>query len=185
MTRNVENMICKKVTFIFAMTLLIGGVSHAQQGPRPTTLPGGASSLQETYSDWKVSCVVNEQSNRVCAISQQQFHKGNKQRIFGIELQAAKDNSLRSTLILPFGLELNHGVNLRVDEGAEFGNPFYTCLPSGCLVVLNLDQSMVNALKAGTMLGVKSRSIQGSAFSLDVSLAGFTDALSRLNQIVK
>jgi len=83
-----------------------------QQGP---VLPGGASSLQETYQDWSLTCQSNG-SNVVCAISQQQTQQ-NGQRIVAVQLRHNRNGGLAGTLILPFGLLLEAGATLQVDDG--------------------------------------------------------------------
>ncbi|MEX0954008.1 MAG: invasion associated locus B family protein [Rhizobiaceae bacterium] len=54
-------------------------------------------------------------------------------------------------LILPFGLRLDAGVRLVIDDGTAIDPPrFSTCRPAGCLVSLAFDVAMVTALNAGT-----------------------------------
>jgi len=60
----------------------------AQDAP---SLPGGASSLQETFGDWRVACWVTDAS-RNCALSQQQARQ-NGQRVLAIELRACADDT--------------------------------------------------------------------------------------------
>ena len=54
-------------------------------GTAASTLPGGASSLQETYDDWQVVCGQQGGVKR-CAMVQQQISKENRQRVLDIEL---------------------------------------------------------------------------------------------------
>ena len=54
-------------------------------------------------------------------------------------------------MVLPFGLALDHGVVLQVDDGAP--GPvlrFRTCLPAGCVVPLSSDAKLVAAARKGT-----------------------------------
>ncbi|MBN9047563.1 MAG: invasion associated locus B family protein [Rhizobiales bacterium] len=55
-------------------------------------LPGGASSLQETYQDWQVACRIAN-GTRLCAISQQQTQQ-NGQRVLAIELAAPRGSTV-------------------------------------------------------------------------------------------
>jgi len=107
-------------------------------GTAASTLPGGASSLQETYDDWQVVCGQQGGVKR-CAMVQQQISKENRQRVLDIELWPAGDK-LQGALMLPFGLALDQGVTLQVDDAAP-GQPlhFRTCLPGGCVVPLSFD----------------------------------------------
>ncbi len=150
----------------------------AQDAASP--LPGGATSLQETYKDWRVACAAPDGQAKQCAVSQQQAQQ-NGQRILAIELATAADGGVTGTLVLPFGLRLDAGVTLAVDEqAAQAPLRFSTCLPAGCLVPLVFDQTAIAALRTGTTLKLKAMSNDGQDVALSVSLAGFSTALDRL-----
>lgn len=148
-------------------------------------MPGGASSLSETHGDWSVSCTAPERNAR-CAISQTQVQGQNRQRVLTIELSATEGGSAASgTLVLPFGLNLDQGVVLSIDEG-EFLPPlrFSTCLPAGCLVPLTFNQDAVTVMRAGTALKVKvAASDSGQEVNFSISLTGFTSALARAGEL--
>ncbi|CDX33679.1 Invasion protein B homolog BAB1_0368 [Mesorhizobium sp. SOD10] len=162
-----------------ALVMFAAPVFAQQKGP---ALPGGASSLQETYQDWSLTCQSNA-SNVVCAISQQQTQQ-NGQRILAVELRHNADDSLAGTLILPFGLLLEAGATLQVDDGQPL-EPlrFSTCLPAGCVVPLSFDEQTASALRAGSVLKVKLRSTDQKDLTLSVSLKGLAPALDRLKTL--
>ena len=85
-------------------------------GAAASTLPGGASSLNETYKDWRVTCVQQGATKR-CALSQTQVQQ-NGQRVLAIELAAPSGNTVTGTLVLPFGLALDSGIAFQIDEKA-------------------------------------------------------------------
>ena len=100
-----------------ALALLLAGVAGAgisQGQDGAPLLPGGASSLQETYGDWRVACVVRE-TERLCSLSQQHSQQ-NGQRVLSIEIVPSAENAANGTLVLPFGLLLSAGVTLTVDD---------------------------------------------------------------------
>jgi invasion protein IalB len=145
-----------------------------------SALPGGATSLQETYKDWRVACTAPEGQAKQCAVSQQQAQE-NGQRVLAIELATAANGSVIGTLVLPFGLRLDAGVALAVDQQtAQSPLRFSTCLPAGCLVPLNFDQTAIAALRGGTALKLKAMSNDGQDVALSISLSGFSTALDRL-----
>ena len=143
-----------------------------------SALPGGASSLQETYQDWTLACQSAPQI--VCSISQQQTQQ-NGQRLLAIELRKGADGGWPGNLVLPFGLLLDAGVTLQIDDGKP-REPlrFSTCLPAGCLVPLSLDAKTIAALRAGTTLKIKAKSVDQKEAALSVSLKGLAAALDRL-----
>ncbi|MBC2886910.1 invasion associated locus B family protein [Ochrobactrum sp. CM-21-5] len=144
-------------------------------------LPGGASSLQENYETWSLSCQSAPQT--VCAISQQQAQR-NGQRVLAIELQHGAKDGLSGNLVLPFGLLLDAGVVLQVDEEKP-REPvrFLTCLPAGCVARLNFDPDMADALRSGTLLKIKVQDTDQKEMLLSVSLKGFAAALDRLKAL--
>lgn len=142
-------------------------------------LPGGASSLNETYKDWRVTC-VHESATKRCVLSQVQTQQ-NGQRILAIELNAPNDNAVTGTLVLPFGLALEPGVTFQVDEKAAMQPVrFRTCLPAGCIVNVNFDAPTLAALRAGTVVKVKATADGGAPTPFSISLQGLGTALNRI-----
>lgn len=149
-----------------------------------TTLPGGATSLSEVHDDWTVRCQVD---NAVvhCAAQQEQLSNQTKQRVLAVEVQPGS-GALTGTLVLPFGLELAKGAVLTVDD--KLTSPplaFQTCLPSGCLVPLQIGADWEKAMRAGTALAVAAQSVNGQAAKFSISLKGFGSALDRIVDLTK
>lgn len=173
----------KKYDKAWAGTLLLGmllPIAALAQG-----LPGGASTLNETHGDWTVACAASEGVAR-CAMSQTQLGSENRQRVLAVELQATAGGERASgRLVLPFGLRLDDGVSLTVDEAAPFQSPrFSTCLPVGCLVPLEFDAGAVSAMRAGSKLTVQaSANDTGQEIGFSISLSGFTSALNRIVEL--
>ena len=164
--------------------LVAGSVAFSASAPAEDAfkLPGGASSLQETYQDWSLSCLSTPQV--VCTISQQQTQQDGR-RVLAVELQNTSGEAVSGTLVLPFGLHLDLGTTLQIDDAAAL-KPlrFSTCLPAGCLVPLSFDAKTVAALRAGSMLHVKAQSIDARELTFSISLKGFASALERLKALV-
>ncbi|SMF45385.1 Invasion protein IalB, involved in pathogenesis [Tistlia consotensis] len=148
-------------------------------------LPGGASSLSETYESWQVGCQTKDGAKH-CSLSQQQVAK-NGQRLLLVELSPAEDGGLAGTLVLPFGLLLGRGVAAQVDD-RPVGEPltFRTCLPVGCLVPLMLGKDVVARLRAGTTLRLTvASSDTGHPVAFLVPLKGFAAAHDRTLALVR
>lgn len=167
-------------------SLIVGVLASAAFAQTPSSaLPGGASSLQETFQDWRVTCSL-VQNNKICSVAQVQTQQ-NGQRVLAIELAASKDNGASGVLMLPFGLKLQDGAILKIDNNPPLPPlSFSTCLPVGCVVPVNLTAASVNALRSGTSLTVSANAADGAqSLSLPVSLKGLAPALDRLNQLQK
>lgn len=153
-------------------------VAQAQTGGG-STLPGGASSLNETYRDWRVAC-AQQGPTKQCAMSQAQAQQ-NGQRVLGIELGAPAGKTVSGTLVLPFGLALDSGVTFQIDDKPEMAPArFRTCVPAGCLVNVSFDAATILALRAGTALKVKATADGGATAPFSISLQGFGTALDRV-----
>lgn len=152
---------------------------------RVPSLPGGANSLQETYSDWQVGCVVRDGAKR-CAITQEQTNSQTRQRVVAVELTIAGDK-LEGALFMPFGLALDRGVSLQIDDqGGTTNQKFSTCLPGGCLVPLSFDTKTVAALRTGTALKLHAMPAGGGQELIyTISLKGFAQGIDRVSTLLK
>ncbi|WDZ80294.1 invasion associated locus B family protein (plasmid) [Ensifer adhaerens] len=149
-----------------------------------SSLPGGASSLNETYKDWRVACVQDGNAKR-CALSQVQVQE-NGQRVLAIELNALSVNTVSGTLVLPFGLALEPGVTFQIDDKQAMQPVhFRTCVPAGCLVSVTFDTPTLVALRAGAALKVKAVADGGAAAPFSISLQGFGTALDRVETLAR
>ncbi|MGV0817786.1 invasion associated locus B family protein [Martelella sp. AMO21009] len=156
----------------------------AAASPAISALPEGASSINETYQDWRVTCISNEGVDR-CAMIHNQVAKDSGQRVMTVELSVTPDDKFQGVVIMPFGLALAQGVTLTIDdatEGKTFG--FSTCLPQGCLVPVEFDAAMADRMKNGGALNIIAQPIDGNEkFSIGASLKGFTAAHKRLMEL--
>ena len=147
-------------------------------------MPDGASSINETYQDWRVTCIKNENVDR-CSMLHSQVAKDSGQRVLSVELTAPSADKLQGIILMPFGLALANGVKLAVDDGATgptFG--FSTCLPQGCIVPIEFDQSKIDNLKNGATLNINATIMDsGETINIAASLKGFTAAYNRLNEL--
>ena len=152
--------------------------------PAASPLPGGASSLQETYQDWQVACVQQGTGKR-CALSQQQTDPQSRQRVLAVELTTVGDKA-EGLLVLPFGLALDKGVSLQIDDG-PVGQPlrFRTCLPAGCLVPLSFDARTLASLRRGTVIKAKVATDDGRETTFSISLKGLAPALDRTAALLR
>lgn len=150
------------------------------------SLPNGASSINETYGDWTVNCTIADNQKR-CGFSQEQGNSQTGKRLFAIDLQPPANGQTNGVLLLPFGLHLDDGVKLKLDEqNLGQGARFSTCLPAGCLVQVSFPTVATDAMKKGEKLVITAtRDGGGEAPTFTVSLNGFTTAISRVAELAK
>jgi invasion protein IalB len=149
-------------------------------------LPGGASSLQETYESWTVSCRIVE-GRKSCGLSQVRGNQQTGQRSFAIELHPPRDGKTEGTLVLPFGLALAAGIKLTLDD-KPLGQtvPFSTCIPNGCLVPVSFPTVATDAIKKAKALTITATPSGGSEpVAFAIALEGFTAAFARAAELAK
>ena len=160
--------------------------SISQPAAQAATLPNGASAINETYGDWTVDCrIANGQ--RLCVLLQSQGNSQTGQRVFAIELRAPKDGRAEGMILFPFGMKLESGAVLRLDDkDLGQGLRFSTCMAQGCLLPISFPTVATDAMKAGKALTVAALNLSNNEpASFNVSLAGFGAALDRIAQIDK
>jgi invasion protein IalB len=167
---------------------LAGPAQTSPQAPASQTiqgLPGGATSLQETHGDWKVSC-EQQKDRHVCALSQQHTDKETRQLVVAIELSPVAAGKGEGTIILPFGLALEKLVALEIDETVTGPLlPYKTCLPVGCLVSVSFDAATVARLKKAKVLTVRATANGGQVVAFPITLVGFAGAFDRTVSLAK
>jgi invasion protein IalB len=148
-------------------------------------LPGGATALAETFNDWQVVCAIQNAARR-CAAKQEQISQQNKQLVLAVELTpATADDKIEGMAILPFGLLLDAGVALQIDESPGMAAlHFKTCVPGGCLLPMTFDAHVVSQLRAGTVLKAKVMVDGGQEATLSISLKGLSAALDRTGALM-
>lgn len=167
--------------------LRVAQADAAATTPATTTasLPNGASSITESFGDWTVNCAI-QNNQKFCGMSQVQGNNQTGQQVFAVELREPVDGITNGVLVLPFGLDVQTAVTLKIDDqDLGQGARFTTCLPTGCIVPVAFPTIATDALKGGTTLLVtaKSASSAGEPAEFKVSLTGFTAATNRVEQL--
>lgn len=163
----------------FALIFLSATAAFAQE----VSLPGGATTLNETHGDWTVACMLVAAADggktRRCVFSQQQISQETRQRALAIELRPENEGA-KGVLILPFGLALAAGVTYQLDDGAAGAmQSFRTCVPAGCIVDIAFDAGTIASLKANKTLKVNVTADGGQPIELSIPLMGFSSAYDR------
>ncbi|WP_025090728.1 invasion associated locus B family protein [Brucella intermedia] len=171
----------KKMT---VSALMVAGILATGISSVAAPLPGGASTLQETYEDWTVSCQTADK-NAVCAMRQVQSNSKTGQRVLLAELQkTAKGNE--GVLLLPFGLELAKGATTKVDDTDGEALQFSTCLPQGCLMPVTFDDKQIASLKKSSSFKVQATSLNpAQPVDFAISLKGFGAAYDRMTALLQ
>jgi invasion protein IalB len=171
-----------RLSVLAVMLASVAGVAavSAQQ------LPNGASSINETYGDWSVNCRIIE-GQKQCLLGHAQGNGQTGQRVFVIDLRAPKDGKTEGTIVMPFGLKLDSGAVLKLDDrDLGQGLRFSTCVPQGCLMPVSFPAAATDAMKKGKTLTVASLNMSNSeVVSFNIPLEGFAAAIARIADLAK
>ncbi|WP_273793929.1 invasion associated locus B family protein [Brucella anthropi] len=171
----------KQHPMILAAATLLALTTGASAG----SLPGGASTLTETYQDWTIACQAQKETTN-CVMNQMQNSSQTGQRVLTVELHNMAGGKVEGVLLMPFGLDLAKGANLKIDEAEAPALRYSTCLPQGCLAPLSFEAKEVAKLKAGTNLNITATALEPSQpVAFKVSLKGFGSALERIAALTK
>ncbi|MBM3529498.1 MAG: invasion associated locus B family protein [Alphaproteobacteria bacterium] len=96
-----------------------------------------------------------------------------------IEMDGEQRKLLRMSL--PYGVALQHGTRLIVDQGSPATAPFVTCLPpvvppGGCIADYDATAELIGRMKKGQLLTVQAIHMNGQAMSPQLDLKDFTKA---------
>ncbi|WP_159654060.1 invasion associated locus B family protein [Bosea sp. 125] len=156
----------------------------SQSATATARLPNGASAVNEVYGDWTVDCRIND-GQKLCLLTQSQGDSRTNQRVFAIELRAPKDGRAEGTILMPFGVKLENGAVLKLDEkDLGQGLRFSTCVPAGCLLPISFPTVATDAIKGGKTLTAAALNLSSNdVVSFNIALNGFGPALDRLVQL--
>ncbi|MBV0910748.1 invasion associated locus B family protein [Rhodobacteraceae bacterium ASV31] len=158
------------------MLILSAGGAMAQDAEAPAQETSQANS-----SGWGVQCNNVAEDELRCAATMTITSAENNQAILSISLQEAPADASPTLIVqLPFGLDLPRGIDLVVDDGASWTFEISTCLQTGCFVVNEAEQEMIDAMIGGGTLGVAMRASNGAETRMNVTLSGFSRAFERL-----
>jgi invasion protein IalB len=96
-----------------------------------------------------------------------------------IEMDGEQRKLLRMSL--PYGVALQHGTRLIVDQGQPATAPFVTCLPpvvppGGCIADYDANADLIGRMKKASLLTVQAIHMNGQAMSPQLDLKDFAKA---------
>jgi invasion protein IalB len=167
------------------------GTTPTEQPPptQPTPGPGAQGTAPservtrtEQHQDWLVRCGRPGQSE-VCEMVQQPVgEKG--EPVMAVAVGKVPGNPNPGMIILlPLGIALPPGVELRIDGGAAIETPVERCERQGCQVEMLLEPDLLTALKAGSRVTVDFHVHRQDGLQrvrVPFSLLGFTTALDEV-----
>ena len=131
----------------------------------------------QRHGDWVLHCEGQEGCFLVQSLVAEET--GNTIMLIGIEHEAEGSFMV---VTLPLGILLGPGIAFKIDEREPIQVPFHHCLDIGCRVVIEMNQSLVQAMRAGSNGIVAFFAQDGEQVNFPVSLSGFTAGYTALTQ---
>jgi invasion protein IalB len=138
--------------------------------------------LTERFKAWTVTCV--EAETRTCRMTQELVQQKTGQRLSALLVEERSGEGPVLTVLAPFGLAFSQGLTLAVDDMELPKAQFLTCLPSGCVVPVPLDEVALEKLRTGNRLAaVGVTATNDKQVRIEFSLQGSAAALARLKDL--
>lgn len=154
----------------------------AQSAPKPANeTPASPDEFTERFGDWAVECRVRS-AVRNCMMGQYQENPDTGKTVVAIEISLKENGVHKVVLLLPLGVNLNGGVQVKFDDKIVADHaPYATCLDLGCLVPFEASTAAIEQLKHAQKLQLTpSVFMSNAAPSFNISLRGFEAAWQRL-----
>lgn len=130
------------------------------------------------FDDWISVCTERDGVER-CEIRQvlSVDGKDGKTPVMVATVAKMSAGKLALQLVLPLGIDVRPGVVMAIDEKTERPVPVLTCVQSGCVSIVELDDALGSDLRAGRKMKVGFRPFStDQTMVVELSLAGYANA---------
>jgi invasion protein IalB len=126
---------------------------------------------------WHVEC-TGDGKTLDCRAAQQFIEATNRQVIAIVAIRpAGKAGSMM--IQLPLGLNLESGVQIKVDDGAAEKQPIQTCTNGGCFVTAAASEKLIASCRTGKNLILTFLDANKRTIDVSLSLLGFGLAIDK------
>ncbi|MDL4861952.1 invasion associated locus B family protein [Halomonas elongata] len=160
-----------------ALLSLMAFVPQAFAQQQPT---GNANVNTQQFQDWEVIC-PQDASQGPCTMNQVINNADSNQPMMRVVIANPPqiDNPVM-TFLMPLGVRLAPGLQLSVGGGEPVQFPYQVCQQQGCRADLPLQPSLLQSLRGGTTATLSLIAPNDQRMDVDISLMGFTDAMSQI-----
>lgn len=186
----------KNAKYVAAFVVVLAGIvafqiytSESVSG-KPDEKPAEAGKVSQTEAPaqaWNVRCAKEEdmkaeEKRGKCEIVQKLTVQETGQRFaeFAIGIPEGKEQA-QGVMILPLGVLLKSGVEMKVDDQQAFKFDIRFCQPAGCVAFLNLSEAVLDTFKNGKAAHVEFKAADGKPVKFEMPLNGFGKALEEVS----
>ncbi len=168
----------KLATFLTVILLFVIDAARDVAAQQPQAAP-----LQLTFSPWVRLCNKTAEPNakQICVIVKDGRTESGLLvvSVALIEMDGEARKLIR--ISMPYGVALQHGTRLIVDQDTPSTSPFVTCLPpavppGGCIADYEASVDLIDRLKKGQYLTIQAIHMNGQAMSPQLPLNDFARA---------
>ncbi len=135
----------------------------------------------KTESLWTVRCQESDKKREHCEVFQRLIVKETGARVAEFAIGFPEDkNVARGVIVLPLGMLLQSGVEMKIDEGKPFAFKIRYCTQAGCFAYVNLDKALLDLMRNGTAAHFQFKAADGKDLTLQMPLSGFGKALKEI-----
>ena len=151
--------------------------------PRPAAVP---QPVPEVFEKWSLRCFQDAKGAQSCRIETIVREQNNRpQLVVSVRPPSAENQPSVATVTPPWGILLARGIDMQVDAQPALRVAVRTCLPTGCLADFSLIDVMAAQWQKGTVLKLTMAAANGQPLTIEMPLAGYAKAYSRLIEKTK
>ena len=170
----------KHTAFILALAVFFSGLVAFFVMPQ-----NGVSAPSD--SKWFVRCSESYKEGMerrgACEAFQKLMLTETNQRLieFALSYKDASPDSASGVMILPLGIMLENGVQMKIDDGPAFAFNIRFCNASGCHAYVSLNRKIIDMMRKGDEAIISFESSESKQVQIKMSLQGFSRALEDIS----
>lgn len=137
---------------------------------------GDTESTARIYGDWRLNCPPTGAKVTACTLTQDIVQNGSGTTLVHMEI-AQPENGRRIAIVVPHGVLLQPGLGLAIGTAPLKVLRYQTCDQVGCVVIEQLDDATLDALRNGESGRIVVVSRDGQELAFPFSLKGFAGGM--------
>ncbi len=176
----------KLKTFFLSMGVTLCAFATYQAFAATEAAPAASAGSAKPGEVWTERCNKNEKAEGPkrgrCEIFQRLIVKDTGQRVVEMAIGFPKEKkSARGIIIVPLGILLQPGIQMKVDDKAPFKFQSRFCDTGGCYGFVDLNDKILADLKAGKKIVLSFQTIENKTMNVELSLKDFVKALGEIS----
>jgi len=159
--------------------LVVGGVAGWMMHG-----PGDDVAKISFYKDWRLACPANTDQKGACELATDVVDQKSNQRIAQITVSRESDKSDAKVMVVsvPLTVFIPAGLGVQIGKAAAQTYQYSTCIPSGCIVMVPVDDKMFAALSGAPSVTFSVQTDRGTTINIPVQMGGYDIASKRYTQ---